>query len=47
MAGELKQNTGRLSDAQRIKHKELERLGFKVVVLWNKADVDKFINNCC
>ena len=41
---ELKTDNGHLSQLQLLRHKELERLGHEVVVIWNKEDADNFIS---
>lgn len=41
---ELKTDGGRLSELQRYRHAELRKLGHEVAVLWNKDQVDEFVD---
>ena len=40
---ELKAPSGRLSEVQKARHKQLENIGFKVATLWNFEQVDWFM----
>lgn len=40
---ELKRKDGRLSELQKYQHTRLRKLGARVVVIWNREDVDKLI----
>ena len=41
---ELKTDGGRLSELQRFRHTELRKMGHEVAVLWNKDQVDEFVD---
>ena len=40
---ELKRPSGRVSVLQKVRQKQIERLGFQTCVVWNKAEVDELI----
>lgn len=42
---ELKRPGGRASVLQRVRQKQIERLGFDCRVVWNKAEADALLNN--
>lgn len=42
---ELKRPGGRVSVLQKVRQKQIERLGFQTCVVWNKAAVDELLNN--
>ena len=41
---ELKTDNGKLEEIQKMQHKRLEQAGHRVVVVWNKDDVDKLVD---
>lgn len=40
---ELKAPSGRLSEVQKARHKQLNEIGFEVATLWNFEQVDRFM----
>lgn len=42
---ELKRPGGRVSVLQKVRQKQIERLGFQTCVVWDKAAVDALLNN--
>lgn len=42
---ELKTQGGQLSEVQKYRHKLLTRTGHRVEVLWDTADVDRFVDS--
>ena len=41
---ELKRPGGRVSVLQKVRQKQIERLGFQCLVVWNKDEVDRLLN---
>lgn len=41
---ELKKEDGRVKPRQKVMHRMLKSMGFKVRILWSKEDIDNFIN---